>query len=211
MIYQTIDFTTARAPNMFFGKLIKGVLNIGSRLPIVGGISRTILDVGRTTGIIRNGGGSRAMRAQIVGRVQQPPPGRITGRTTVTRQRGPGGIFGRSRTIQETFGARGQVRTGEFIEGEIETDAGRKRNGMDGDGGECPRCPKGTKLNKTTYHLSDGTRVAARSRCVAIRKRDALNGDAALRSTRRLVAYTKANNRIEKALRAAARGASSRR
>lgn len=75
-------------------------------------------------------------------------------------------------------------------------------------------CPKGFRLNKSSYWLRDGTFVPKGSRCVRIRRRNNLNGQAALRSTRRLVGWVKSSQRIEKAIRDAARkapGSSSRR
>ena len=93
----------------------------------------------------------------------------------------------------------------------LQVGSGNGRGGQQGviaREGVCPPgalCPKGMRLNKTSYFLRDGTFVQRESRCIRIRRRDALNGRAALNSTRRLVAYTKANRRVATAIRAAAR------
>jgi len=72
---------------------------------------------------------------------------------------------------------------------------------------DCPadQCCKGFRKNKSTYHLRNGTLVLKGTKCVKIRRRDALNGSAALHSTSRLTSYVKANKNIDNAIKAAAR------
>lgn len=65
-------------------------------------------------------------------------------------------------------------------------------------------CPKGFHLNKSNYHLKDGTLVPEMSRCVRNRRRNADNGRANMRAARRLLGRRRSNETIDKALRSLA-------
>ena len=181
----------------FIGGAVRGA--VGGVVGVVtrGGIPTPLSVLG---GAVRGALGSRAPKSQQVRQVQlqvvrrqQPERLQGGGQRTTTGITLPGGVVIGRRT--ETL----QVGTGDGRGGvqPIQTQDG-----------VCPPgavCPKGMRLNKTSYFLRDGTFVQRESRCVRIRRRDALNGRAALNSTRRLVAYTKANRRVATAIRAAAR------
>jgi len=62
-------------------------------------------------------------------------------------------------------------------------------------------CPKGYKLNKTGYHLRDGTFVAPQSRCVRIRTRNMANGKALTRAISRAGGFERMVKRNRKNLR----------
>jgi len=62
-------------------------------------------------------------------------------------------------------------------------------------------CPKGYKLNKTSYHLRDGTFVPARSKCVPYRTRNNTNQKALTKAISRCGAFDKMVKRNRKNLR----------
>ena len=172
---------------------VGGVIGVVTR----GGIPSPLTVIG---GAVRGALGQRAPKMQVVnqrfGRARQPLQTRAdlqggVQRTTTGISVGPVLVGRRTETLQVGTGnGRGGVQP-------IQT-----QDGVCPPGGVCP---KGMRPNKSSYFLRDGTFVPRESRCVRIRRRDALNGRAALNSTRRLVAYTKANRRVATAIRAAAR------
>jgi len=64
------------------------------------------------------------------------------------------------------------------------------------------QCAKGFHVNKSTYHLKDGTTVLRGTRCVKNRRRNNDNGRAAMRAARRLLGRKKSQDQIDRALRA---------
>ena len=189
----------------FIHKKIGGFIG-GAVRGAVGGVVGTIARGGIPTPFTVLGGAARGALGQRAPRQMQvrtlatqagfpqQPVSRLQGggqRTTTGISVGPVLIGRRTETLQVGTGnGRGGVQP-------IQT-----QNGVCPPGGVCP---KGMRPNKSSYFLRDGTFVQRESRCVRIRRRDALNGRAALNSTRRLVAYTKANRRVATAIRAAAR------
>ena len=190
----------------FIHKRIGGFVS-GAVRGAVGAVGGVLLGGGIPTpvsviqGAVRGALGSRATRSQ---RVAQTPAGRFVRQAPVSRldPRPSGGqqgvVVGRTREDRIFVGPQGQP-VGQLPVG---------RGTQVAVDGTCPPgavCPKGFRINKTSYFLRDGTFVARESRCVRIRRRDALNGRAALNSTRRLVAYSKATRRVNSAIRQAAR------
>ena len=182
----------------FIGGAVRGAVGTVGGVLLGGGIPTPISVI---QGAVRGALGSRAPRAQ---RVAVTPAGRFVRQAPILRANGriqggqQGVVVGRTREERIFVGPRGQP-VGQLPAGQGTQVA------IDG---TCPPgalCPKGFRVNKTSYFLRDGTFVPRESRCVRIRRRDALNGRAALNSTRRLVAYTKANRRVATAIRAAAR------
>ena len=203
----TWDFLkrTLRSEGGFLHKKIGGFIGgavRGAVGGVIGAVTRGAIPTPFTVigGAVRGALGQREPKAMQVnrrfGRARQPlqTVSRLQGggqRQTTGISVGPVLIGRRTETLQ--------VGTGDGRGGQLPTQI---------QDGVCPPgavCPKGMRPNKTSYFLRDGTFVPRESRCVRIRRRDALNGRAALNSTRRLVAYTKANRRVGNAIRAAAR------
>jgi len=72
---------------------------------------------------------------------------------------------------------------------------------LPGVGAGADGCPKGYKLNKTGYHLRDGTFVPPQSRCVRIRTRNMANGKALTRAISRAGGFERMVKRNRKNLR----------
>jgi len=154
----------------------------------VGKIARTVTSVASvlpipvvSTGaqIARSflGGGSRNPAFQRA-RAAQISRGREARRLLPPAPRGPGGVLGLFP------GVPGGV------------------TGFAQDGAPAGQCPKGFHINKSGYHLRDGSFVAPQSRCVRNRRRNNDNGRAAMRAARRLLGRKKSQAAIDKALRA---------
>ena len=62
-------------------------------------------------------------------------------------------------------------------------------------------CPKGFRLNKSSYFLKSGAHIPARSKCVRYRRMNVANTRALNRSTRRLTSFENLVKRERKALR----------
>ncbi len=182
----------------FVGGAVRGAVGSVAQVITGGGIPTPITIF---QGAARGALGSRATRSQQVatgaGRFVRPAP--VSRLDPGLRGGQRGVVVGRERTDQIFIGPRGQPV------GQLPAQQPIQQVGANG---TCPPgavCPKGFRVNKTSYFLRDGTFVARESRCVRIRRRDALNGRAALNSTRRLVAYSKATRRVNSAIRQAAR------
>lgn len=182
----------------FIGGAVRGAVGTVGGVLLGGGIPTPISVI---QGAVRGALGQRAPRRQ---QVAQTPVGRFVQRNAPVSRLDPrrggqqGVVVGRTREDRIFVGPQGQPV------GQLPAGQGTQV----GVNGTCPPgavCPKGFRLNKTSYFLRDGTFVQRESRCIRIRRRDALNGRAALNSTRRLVAYTKASRRIRTAIRSAAR------
>jgi len=115
--------------------------------------------------------------------------------------------FTDARAVQRARAARNQAsrfgRGGNALEQAV---AARKfAAGVDGQlqlAGEGGECAKGFHVNKSGYHLKDGTFVPPMSRCVRNRRRNNDNGRAAMRAARRLLGRKKSQDAIDRALRA---------
>lgn len=189
----------------FIHKKIGGFIG-GAVRGAVGGVVGVVTRGGIPTPLSVLGGAVRGALGQRAPRQQQlavTPTRRFPLQAPVSRLQGGG-------QRQTTGISVGPVLIGRRTE-TLQVGTGNGRGGQQGviaQDGVCPPgavCPKGMRPNKSSYFLRDGTFVQRESRCVKIRRRDALNGRAALNSTRRLVAYTKANRRVATAIRAAAR------
>ena len=161
--------------------------------------------LGAVSGFLRGGGGGNFLERQAAATARAAAAQVLVtaGGRVSTSQRGvqiPGGIFIGSRTSESALGVTSGGRVSR-------QPPAAPRLALTQGGGDCPAdsCCKGERLNKSSYHLIDGTFVPKGSKCVKIRRRDALNGRAALHSTSRLSAYVKANKRIDNAIKAAAR------
>ena len=175
------------------GFIHKKVLGFGSKILGLGAVVG-IPGAGAASGIVgtlagqrgRTGGPAlpRGSRVQIpipgiAGRIQRFLPGGSTGFTTLPPgliPTGPGGLIGALPGVPG--GVSGFAR-------EAQAD------------GTCP--PRGFHLNKSTYFLSDGTRVEKGTRFVKNRRLNEANGRANNRSIRRL---ERAQGQAKKVLRA---------
>lgn len=141
-------------------------------IPGVSGVAR----FGRT--FLR--GGSRS-RQFTTSRTRQITRGRterrLIGQIRVPQPVGPGGIIGLLPGVKGGISGFAQEAAG-------------------------ATCPKGFHINRSGYHLRDGTFVAPASRCVRNRRRNNDNGRAAMRAARRLLGRKKSQDAIDKALRA---------
>jgi len=66
-------------------------------------------------------------------------------------------------------------------------------------------CPKGHRLNKSNYFLSDGTFIPERTKCVKIRRRNFANGRALRRSITRAKGFERLVKSNRKSLRSLAK------
>ncbi len=185
---------TLRSEGGFIHKKIFGVAR-----RVVGGVVRT------TAGVLLGGGIPtpvsvvQGIARGVLG--QRPTRGQQVGTSPVSRLDPipSGAEVGRTRTETVFVGPRGQAA------GQLPT---QQRGTQVAVNGTCPPgavCPKGFRVTKTSYHLRDGTFVPRESRCVRIRRKDFLNGRAALGATRRLTGYVRANRKVARAIRTAAR------
>jgi len=168
----------------FIHKKIGGALRGGLRLIGASGVPGFSQAARFTSSILR--GGSRDPRFN---RARGAQLERFRGRMVNTRAVlpgavGPGGVLG-------AMGARGGI-TGAGVSFEP------------GDMGECP---KGFRLNKSSYYIkSSGEFVEPRTRCVRIRRRNPDNGRAARRAASRLLQRKSHQDRIDKALQSLVKG-----
>lgn len=123
-------------------------------------------------------------------------------------QRAVGAQLGRG-ALQSLMLQRQSVQ-GQFGQGQVvvQTQIG---GGARGAGAIAPgsmgECPKGFRLNKSTYYIqSSGELVQPRTRCVKIRRRNPDNGRAARHAASRLLQRKTHQDRIDKALQSLVKG-----
>lgn len=110
-----------------------------------------------------------------------------------------------SRLFQQQQFVQGQFGQGQVV---VQTQIG---GGARGAGAIAPgsmgECPKGFRLNKSTYYIqSSGELVQPRTRCVKIRRRNPDNGRAARHAASRLLQRKTHQDRIDKALQSLVKG-----
>jgi len=169
-------------PNETRGFLHKRIARFAGKVAGVGLRIAGAANIPLVSGAARLGGsflrgGSRS-RAFVEARAVQKARARRQGRTFGAPQpTGPGGIIGLFPGVPGGVTGFAQEATG----------------------GECA---KGFHINKSGYHLKDGTFIAPMSRCVRNRRRNNDNGRAAMRAARRLLGRKKSQDAIDRALRA---------
>ena len=142
-------------------------------------------------------GGLISLGARLAGRGIRGLLGRISGRSLVRAGVGTAAVaaipvagrIGRAATqVQIPMPGGAQIRPGAFLPGGVPfTTPGE--------------CPKGFRLNKSSYFLKSGAHIPARSKCVRYRRMNVANTRALKRSTRRLTSFENLVKRERKALR----------
>jgi hypothetical protein len=132
--------------------------------------------------------------AGLAGRGIRGIIGKITGRRvagaaiTTGVLAAPGIIQRQAPRLQVPMPGGGVLRPGAFLPGGVPfTTPGE--------------CPKGYRLNKSSYFLKNGSHIPARSKCVRYRRMNVANTRALKRSTRRLTSFENLVKRERKALR----------
>ena len=132
--------------------------------------------------------------ASLAGRGIRGILGKITGRRAIaagaatTAIAAPAVIGRHAPRVAVPMPGGGVIRPGAFLPGGVPfTTPGE--------------CPKGFRLNKSSYFLKDGTHIPARSKCVRYRRMNVANTRALKRSTRRLTSFENLVKRERKALR----------
>ena len=142
-------------------------------------------------------GGLLSLGARLAGRGIRGLLGRISGRSiaraavgtaVVTAAPGIARTMGRGMDLPIPMPGGAQIRPGAFLPGGVPfTTPGE--------------CPKGFRLNKSSYFLKSGAHIPARSKCVRYRRMNVANTRALKRSTRRLTSFENLVKRERKALR----------